>query len=84
MADKQIGQEKKVNYIGVGLALGMAIGVGWGLALSAAADSPAFISIGIGSGMCMGLAIGSSLQRRHEQQGGVEPAGEDDEGAEQE
>ena len=76
MKDEQIGQEKQVNYTGIGLVLGLAIGAAWGIALSAATDSPAFISIGIGGGMCIGLAIGSSMQRRHEQQEGVEPEGD--------
>ena len=75
MKSEQSGQEKKqVNYIGIGFVLGLAIGVAWGVALSAATDSPAFISIGIGGGMCIGIAIGSSLQRRHEQEEGAAPA----------
>ena len=79
MKSEQGSQENKVNYIGVGFVLGLAIGTAWGIALSAAMDSPAFISIGIGGGMCMGLAIGSSLQRRYEQQEGDAQAGENGE-----
>lgn len=76
MKGKLTGKElEKTNYIGRGLALGLVLGAGWGVALSAASDNPAFLAIGAGCGMSIGIAIGTSLQRRHEEEqlGEAEP-----------
>ena len=67
MKDNSTGQEpKRVDYVAQGFSLGLALGAGWGVVLSAALDRPWFIAIGVGCGISLGLAIGSSLQRRHE------------------
>ena len=71
MKNTSTGQEpKKVDYVTQGFGLGLVLGAGWGVVLSAALDNPAFIAIGVGCGISLGLAIGTSLQRRHEEGAG--------------
>ena len=70
MKGKLSGKEaEKTNYVSRGLAIGLVIGAGFGIALSAATDNPGLLAIGIGCGISLGVAIGSSLQRRHEGEG---------------
>jgi hypothetical protein len=51
-------EEKKTNYMVIGIAAGIAIGAGIGVAMNN-------IAIGIGIGVALGVAIGAGMEEQH-------------------
>jgi len=50
-------EEKKVNYMALGIASGVALGAGIGVAMND-------LAIGIGIGVALGVAIGAGMQEQ--------------------
>ena len=65
-----------VRGMGFGMIFGVALGIAFGVVL----DNMGLMSIGIGAGMCIGLAIGTSMDRREAEEKEQVLAAQSDEG----
>jgi hypothetical protein len=68
--DSHEEDRRELSETGVGLMFGMIFGTALGVVFGVALNNMGFMAIGIGAGMCIGLAIGASLEQRRKEGGG--------------
>jgi hypothetical protein len=61
------------HFIGLWMAIGIAIFSGFGIPISVSTGNSGLIGIGPAVGICIGLAIGSSIENRYKKQGSIRP-----------